>query len=146
MQKRVRDPKMLNVHVSRLLYYSILVVYSSIYPSINQLIKFFHAFYAIYVPAGVQGHNTSSTSIRVQWQTVQAADSNTTVQSYTVTYRALPAGSLQIKVVMAPATQGELKGLKEYTKYNIYLLTSNLYGDGNKSALITVSTDEDSKF
>lgn len=92
------------------------------------------------------GHNTSSTSIRVQWQTVQAADSNTTVQSYTVTYRALPAGSLQIKVVMAPATLVELKGLKEYTKYNISVLTSNLYGDGNKSALITVSTDEDSKF
>lgn len=82
----------------------------------------------------------------VQWQTVQAADSNTSVQGYTVTYRALSAGSLQIKFVRAPATQVELKGLKEYTKYNITVLTTNLYGDGKKSAPITVSTDADSKF
>lgn len=82
----------------------------------------------------------------VQWQTVQAADSNTTVQSYTVTYRALSAGILQIKFVRAPATQVQLKGLKEYTKYNITVLASNLNGDGNKSTPITVSTDEDSKF
>ena len=82
----------------------------------------------------------------VQWQTFQAADSNTTVQSYTITYRALSGGSLQIKFARAPATQVELKGLKEYTKYNITVLASNLYGDGNKSAPITVSTDEDSKF
>ena len=108
--------------------------------------KSFPAFYVIHFPASVIGHNTSSTSIMVQWQTFQAADSNTTVQSYTITYRALSAGSVQIKFARAPATQVELKGLKEYTKYNITVLASNLYGDGNKSAPITVSTDEDSKF
>ena len=46
-------------------------------------------------PANVQGHNTSSTSIWVGWDTVPVADQNGITLSYTVTYKLVPDGSPQ---------------------------------------------------
>jgi len=71
--------------------------------------------------ADVQGHYTSSTSIFVQWRgTVLLADQNGTVQNYTITYKALPDGSQQTKVVSAPTTQVTLTGLNEYTNRGVF--------------------------
>ena len=96
-------------------------------------------------PTNVQGHNTSSTSILVQWGNVPVLGQNGIVLSYTVTYKALPDGSLQSKVVMAPTTQVTLTGLNEYTNYSITVFASTVKGDGNVSVPIVVITDEDSK-
>ena len=96
-------------------------------------------------PANVQGHNTSSTSIWVDWETVPVAYQNGIILTYTVTYRALPAGILQTVKVRAPSTQVTLRGLKKYTNYSISVFASTLKGDGNASDQITVTTDEDSK-
>ena len=93
----------------------------------------------------MQGHNTSSTSILVQWGDVPAADQNGIILKYTVTYTALPHGSTQSKVVDAPATDTTLTGLNEYTNYSITVFASTVKGDGNASAPIIVITDEDSK-
>ena len=41
-------------------------------------------------PADVQGHNTSSTSISVDWDIVSVTDQNGIILTYTVTYMALP--------------------------------------------------------
>ena len=96
-------------------------------------------------PANIQGHNTSSTSIWVDWETVPVAYQNGIILTYTVTYRALPAGILHTAKVRAPSTQVTLRGLKKYTNYSILVFASTLKGDGNASDQITVTTDEDSK-
>ena len=97
-------------------------------------------------PSNVQGKNTSSTSILVQWDDVPAAYQNGIILSYTITYKALPGGSPQTKVVNAPARQSILTGLNEYTNYSITVFASTYKGGGNVSVPIIVVTDEDSKF
>ena len=93
----------------------------------------------------MQGHNTSSTSILVQWGDVPSADQNGIILSYTVGYTALPGGSEQTKVVNAPATDTTLTRLNEFTNYSITVLASTSKGGGNISEPIIVITDEDSK-
>ena len=97
-------------------------------------------------PSNVEGHNTSSTSFFVQWSNVAAADQNGVILSYTVTYKALPDGSPQTKLVMAPTTQVTLMGLNEFTNYSITVFASTVKGDGNVSEPVIVITDEDSTF
>ena len=81
----------------------------------------------------------------VEWGEVPAADQNGIILRYTVTYKALPSGSPQTKVVNAPTRQATLTGLNEYTNYSITVLASTVKGDGNVSNPIIVITDEDSK-
>ena len=97
-------------------------------------------------PSAIQGHNTSSTSISVQWGIVPPADQNGIILSYTVTYKELPDGSPQAKIVNASKTNTTLMGLNEFTKYSITLFASTMKGDGTTSDPIFVITDEDSKF
>ena len=97
-------------------------------------------------PSNVKGHNTSSTSIFVQWSNVPAADENGVILSYTITYKALPDGSPQTKVVSAPRTEATLTGLNEFTNYSITVFASTVKGDGNVSEAVIVITDEDSTF
>ena len=94
----------------------------------------------------MQGHNTSSTSILVQWGDVPAADQNGIILSYTVAYIALPGGSLEINVVTSPSNGATLTGLNEYTNYSITVSAATVKGKGNFSVPIIVITDEDSKF
>ena len=96
-------------------------------------------------PDNVQGHNTSSTSILVQWGDVPGVDQNGMILSYTVTYEALPDGSPQTKVVSAPTTQVILTGLNKYTNYSITVFASTAKGNGNVSVPVTIITDQDSK-
>ena len=96
-------------------------------------------------PANVSGHNTSSTSIFVHWDQVPAAHQNGAILYYTVTYRALPSGSVQTRSVSAPANQMTLSGLKKYTNYSITVFATTTKGAGNVSAPIFIVTDEDSK-
>ena len=95
------------------------------------------------LPSNVQGHNTSSTSILVQWENIAAADQNGIILSYTVTYKALPDGEPRTKLVSARRTQVTLTGLHEYTNYNITVLASTVKGDGPTSVPTVVITDED---
>ena len=96
-------------------------------------------------PANVSGHNTSSTSIFVHWDQVPAAHQNGAILYYTISYRALPSGSVQTRSVSAPANQTTLSGLKKYTNYSITVFASTIKGAGNVSAPIFIVTDEDSK-
>ena len=96
-------------------------------------------------PANLIGHNASSTSIWLEWDTVPVADQNGIILSYTVTYTPLPVGIPRTAVVSATATHLALKGLEEYTNYSILAFASTVKGDGNASYPIIVTTDEDSK-
>ena len=96
-------------------------------------------------PADVQGRNTSSTSIWVDWDIVSVTDQNGIILTYTVTYMALPDETPQSKVMIAPTTQANLTGLIKYRNYSITVFSSTAKGDGNVSEPIIVITDEDSK-
>ena len=97
-------------------------------------------------PSNVQGHNTSSTKIFVQWGSVPAADQNGIILKYTVTYRAIPNGGPQTMVVDPPANEATLTGLNEFTNYSITVFASTSKGGGKESEPIIVITDEDSKY
>ena len=97
-------------------------------------------------PANVQGQNTSSTSIWVDWDIVPVVDQNGIILTYTVKYMALPDESPRSTVVIAPTTQANLIGLAKYRNYSITVFASTAKGDGNASEPIIVITDEDSKF
>ena len=96
-------------------------------------------------PVNVQGHDISSTSIWVDWDTVPVADQNGIILSYTVTYTALPGGIPRTAVVSAPITHVTVRGLEKHTNYSILVFASTVKGDGNASDPIIVTTDEDSK-
>ena len=96
-------------------------------------------------PVNVQGHNTSSTSIWVNWDTVPVVDQNGIVLTYTVTYTAFPGSILRTAIVKPPTTHVTLESLEEYTNYSILVFASTVKGDGNASDPIIVTTDEDSK-
>ena len=96
-------------------------------------------------PVNVQGHNTSSTIIWVNWDPVPAADQNGIILTYTVRYTALPEGTPRMAVVSASTTHVTLRSLEEYTNYSILVFASTVKGDGNASHPIIVTTDEDSK-
>ena len=96
-------------------------------------------------PVNVQGHDISSTSIWINWDTVPVADQNGIILSYTVAYTAFPGGIPRTAVVSAPTTHVTLRSLEEYTNYSILVFASTVRGDGNASDPIIVTTDEDSK-
>ena len=96
-------------------------------------------------PSNVQGRNTSSTSILVQWGDVPAADQNGIILSYTVTYKMLPGGTPKTEVFIGPTTGVTLTDLHEFTNYSITVFASTVKGAGNDSEPIIVITDEDSK-
>ena len=98
-------------------------------------------------PSAIQGYNTSSTSIFVDWGDVPQPDQNGIILSYTVTYTALePNGRTETQFVTAPTTQATLPRLNEYTNYSITVFASTSKGPGNNSEPIIVITDEDGKF
>ena len=98
-------------------------------------------------PKNVRGHNTSSTSVFVQWNEIPSAgDRNGIILSYTVEYTALPGESQQTKIVNAPTTQANLTGLNEYTEYIIFVSASTIKGSGPKSEQADIFTDEDSMY
>ena len=68
------------------------------------------------------------------------------ILSYTVTYRAIPAGHEQTKTFSAPFNNITLKHLSEFTDYAITVFASTIKGGGNISVPIIVRTDEDSKY
>ena len=75
-------------------------------------------------PANIQGHNTCSTIIWVDWDAVPIANRNGIILTYTVRYSSLPGGISQRAVINASSTHLTLKGLKKYTNYSIFVFAS----------------------
>ena len=96
-------------------------------------------------PLDVRGHNTSSTSILVEWDDVPAFDQNGIITNYTITYRSLTEGHNGSAIAGPYDRPKELTGLREYVDYAITVLASTSKGDGPQSIPILVSTDQDGK-
>ena len=97
-------------------------------------------------PANVRGHNTSSTSVLVEWNDVPAADQNGIILCYTITYESQTENHNGKETVYYPTLQTELTGLNEYVNYSITVFASTVKGNGPTSSPIFVITDEDSKY
>ena len=94
----------------------------------------------------MRGHNTSSTSILVEWDDVPAYDQNGIIMSYNITYQSLTENHSNSTTVDYPVRQVTLLDLKEFVIYSITVFASTKIGDGPASDPVYVKTDEDSKY
>ena len=92
----------------------------------------------------MRGHNTSSTSISVSWEAVQADLQSGIITGYTIKYQSLTENDSGVVPAGPNDRQANLTGLKEFVEYNISILAFTVKGGGPPSVL-TVRTDEDSK-
>ena len=95
-------------------------------------------------PQNVKGQNTSSTSISVSWEEVQAELQNGIITGYTIKYQSLTENDNGVVEAGPNDRQANLTGLKEFFKYNISVFAFTVKGDGPPS-IIVVRTDQDSK-
>ena len=96
-------------------------------------------------PQNVRGHNTSSTSISVSWDEVQAELRNGIITGYTITYQSQTENDNGTVHPDRNDRQANLTGLKEYVEYTILVFASTVKGRGPPSVLY-VRTDQDSKW
>ena len=90
------------------------------------------------------GQNTSSTTILVSWEAVQAELRNGIITGYTIKYQSLTENDNGIVQAGPNARQANLTGLKEFVEYNISVVAFTVKGDGPPSVIV-VRTDQDSE-
>ena len=88
--------------------------------------------------------NTTSSSILVSWEAVQAELRNGIITGYTIKYQSLTENDNGIVKAGPNDRQANLTGLKEFVEYNISVVTFTMKGDGPPS-LIVARTDQDSE-
>ena len=92
----------------------------------------------------MKGQNTSSTSILVLWEEVQAELRNGIINGYTITYQSLTENDNGFLQASPNDHQANLKGLKEFVEYNISVVAFTVKGDGPPSVIVA-RTDQDSE-
>ena len=103
-------------------------------------------------PKTVAATVTSSKSISVSWDPVDADDRNGIIKGYKVNYQALPNGVTVPKFQNITSEQQNKKqtvlldDLNEFTNYSISVLAFTVIGNGPASGAQVVETLEDSKF
>ena len=90
------------------------------------------------------GQNTSSTSILVSWEAVQAELQNGIITGYTIKYQSLTENDNGIVQAGANDRQANLRGLKESVEYNISVVAFTVKGDGPPSVIV-VRSDQNSE-
>ena len=90
------------------------------------------------------GQNTSSTSILVSWEAVQADLRNGIITGYNITYQSLTENDNGTVQAGPNDHQANLTGLKEFVEYNISVVAFTVKGDGPPSVIV-VRTDQDSE-
>ena len=95
-------------------------------------------------PQNVRGRNTSSTSISVSWDEVQAELQNGIITSYNITYQSLTENDNGFVQASLNDRQANVTGLKEFVEYSISVVAFTVKGDGPPFVFI-VRTDQDSK-
>ena len=95
-------------------------------------------------PQNVTGQTTSSTSILVSWEEVQAELRNGIITGYNITYQSLTENDNGFLQASPNDHLANLTGLKEFVEYNISVVAFTVKGDGLPSVIV-VRTDQDSK-
>ena len=92
----------------------------------------------------MRGQNTSSTSISVSWEEVQAELQNGIITGYTIKYQSLTENDNGVVAAGPDDRQANLTGLKEFVEYNISVIAFTVKGGGPPNFTV-VRTDQDSK-
>ena len=95
-------------------------------------------------PQNVTGENTSSTSILVTWEEVQAELRNGIITGYNITYQSLTENDNGFVKAGPNDRQANLTGLKEFVEYNISVVAFTVKGDGPPSVIV-VRSDQNSE-
>ena len=90
------------------------------------------------------GQITSSTSISVSWEEVQAELQNGIITGYNITYQSLTENDNGFVTARPNDRQANLRELKKFVEYNISVAAFTVKGDGPPFVFI-VRTDQDSK-
>ena len=92
----------------------------------------------------MRGQNTSSTSISVSWEAVQAELQNGIIAGYNITYQSQTENDNGVVQAGPNDRQANLTGLKEFVEYNISVVAFTVKGGGPANFTV-VKTDQDSK-
>ena len=92
----------------------------------------------------MRGQNTSSTSISVSWEEVQAELQNGIITGYTIKYQSLTENDNGVVQAGRNDRQANLTGLKQFVEYNISVVAFTVKGGGPPNFTV-VRTDQDSK-
>ena len=87
----------------------------------------------------MRGHNTSSTSILVSWDELQADLRNGIITGYTITYQSQTENNNGVVEAGPNDRQAILTGLKEFVQYTISVFASTVKGVGPPSVLVVRS-------
>ena len=99
----------------------------------------------------MSGVNKSSTEITVTWQNVVGPERNGIILGFRVHYKAIGQFAKDITEKVEVVNGGDavekvLGSLEKLMNYSITVLAFTLKGDGPRSDVITVRTDQDGKF
>ena len=89
------------------------------------------------------GQNTTSTSISVSWEEVQAELRNGIITGYNITYESLAENDNGFLQAGPNDRRANLTGLEEFVEYNISVVAFTVKGDGPPSVIV-VRTDQNS--
>ena len=92
----------------------------------------------------MRGQNTSSTSISVSWEAVQAELQNGIIAGYNITYQSQTENDNGVVQAGPNDRQANLTGLKKFVEYNISVIAFTVKGGGPANFTV-VKTDQDSK-
>ena len=92
----------------------------------------------------MRGQNTSSTSISVSWEEVQAELKNGIITGYSIKYQSLAESDNRVVQGGPNDRQANLTGLKKFVEYNISVIAFTVKGGGPANFTV-VRTDQDSK-
>ena len=97
-------------------------------------------------PESIIGVNTSSYSLKIEWNNVAMSDRHGVILGYTIQYT--PTGDVQWQAIANNGKNNksvEIFGLKNYTTYDVKVSAFNSKGNGPEGS-IQVRTEEASKF
>ena len=97
------------------------------------------------VPSAAPDHvaipSDSSSSITVQWGSVNCVDHNGEITGYSVQYREVGSETIETVNVTGDTMMAEISGLKPFTNYSIALAAVNSAGTGDYSDPYIIITD-----
>ena len=95
-------------------------------------------------PSNIIGGNTSSTSLKITWEDVPKEHRNGIILDYKVYMKLSTSGSFPTPTIVSSKSY-EKAGLQYWTIYDIRIAARTSVGTGEKSNILQVRTDEDSK-
>ena len=97
-------------------------------------------------PSNITAHNTSSSSINIQWKDVPFWNRNGDITKYTVYFKRVEAPTWQTRQINEPSRRSlQIGQLDLWQKYEIRISAFTIVGEGPQSTPVIVRTDEDSE-